>query len=368
MIIKELMRASLLGFFGLCALMVKAQDTSVPAMWNINPWTDGSEFEAFESLPTWVSGQQAITGTVNRTDYRFWTNSIPAGKQLVFSTLGRTNTFSGAFFLPGMPLFVDMRCKINQFGATPPTIAPNTVFCFYANQNSNLVVASSTECKTNTAITITTNEYYSVMIRFATDKFDIFFTNSIDPVLSLNTTGTQIQKMVIAGDGAMDDLYVSFGDPRRTAANSGISLGWSPDTVEEYVVANWLANKTTSGTYTQANAQNFYLTDTLPTGDTFTGELGIGSISYDPITLKVTVVVTLKTDASTKKQGKINGILRLKGAETYAAAKNGTSWVDISEVVKIGSDDFNNGLATYTFTLPDATCKFFLPVIKSNLQ
>lgn len=81
----------------------------------------------------------------------------------------------------------------------------------------------------------------------------------------------------------------------------------------------------------------------------------------------MTVVVTLKTDGNTKKSGKINGVLKLKGAATYAAATSGT-WSGVLNTVKIGSDDFNNGLATYTFTLPDTTYKFFLPVIQSNIQ
>jgi hypothetical protein len=83
----------------------------------------------------------------------------------------------------------------------------------------------------------------------------------------------------------------------------------------------------------------------------------------------VTVVVTLKTGeaASTRKEGKINGVLNLKGAESYTNATNGV-WVDLAGARKVGSDNFTNGLATYTFALTNETYKFFLPVIKSNIK
>jgi hypothetical protein len=261
-----------------------------------------------------------------------------------------------------------MRCKLNPFDTTPPPMDPNTILCFYANEKSNLVVASSSGgTKTNTAITVLPTEYYPIMIRFATDTFDVFFTNSAMPVLSLNASTNEISKMVISGAGEMDDLYVSYGDPRRSSTNSVAVLTPAASTEEEKVVANWLANKMLTGTYTSENATKFYLTDTTPATEEFLGDLGIASISYNPSTLKVTVVVTLKTDATTRKAGKINGLLKLKGAADYETAKAGT-WTTISHVAKIGADDFSNGLATYTFTLPNDTYKFFRPVIVSDIK
>jgi hypothetical protein len=372
MSINKLMRASLIGVVSLSALMVQA--ATVPAEWNVDPWTNGVSFEDFQSVPSWATGagQQALAGAPNRSD-RFWTNTVSAGNQLVFSTLGITNTISGAKIQPGTPVFVDLRCKIYSFGSTPPTIAPNTLLCFYANQNSNLVVASSTECKTNTAITILPSEYYSVMIRFATDAFDVFFTNSATPVLSLTATTNQIARMQIAGDGQMDDLYMSYGDPTRTVYTNAITFSsWTPTSAEEKVVSNWVATqKAKQGAsvtaITKDNAVSYYLTDSQPSDSNFAGELGIGSIAYNPNSTSVTVVVTLKTDASTKKTGKINGLLKLKGAQTYNDAKSGT-WSSVLATTTIQSQDFANGVATYTFVLPNADNKFFLPVIQSNIQ
>jgi len=363
---KRLTYASLIGVASVLACVAQAVDTVVPALWDTPTWTDGSKLEPFSSLPSWANTEALVTGTA-RSNSRFWYGEVAVGQALNFATLGITNTFSGAKIQIGTPVFIDMRCKLNPFDTTPPAMEPSTILCFYANQNSNLVVASATECKTNLSVTVNPSTYYPIMVRFAVDKFDVFFNNDTTPALFLNATTNEISKMVISGAGEMDDLYVSYGDPRRTTANSGITLGWVPDTAEERVVANWLANKTTSGTYTQANAEKFYLTDTTPTGDTFDGELGIGSISYDPSTLKVSVVVTLKTDASTKKNGTINGVLKLKGAETYADAKNGT-WSGVLDAVKIGADDFTDGVATYTFTLQNDDNKFFLPVIQLQIN
>jgi len=373
MSINKLIRASLIGVFGLSAWIVQAA-TSVPAEWNVNPWTNGVSFEAFETLPDWATGQQVQTGAPNRND-RFWTNSTPsylAEKQLIFSTLGITNTITGAKIQPGVPVFADMRCKIYSFGSTPPPLSPSTVLCFYANQNSNLVVASSTECKTNTAIKILPTEYYPVMIRFATDAFDVFFTNSTTAVLSLTATTNQIARLVIYGDGGLDDLYLSYGDPRRTAYTNAITFSsWTPTSAEEKVVSNWVASQKASGAsvtaITKDDAVNYYLTDTTPSDINFAGELGVGSIDYNPASTSVTVVVTLKTDNSTRKTGKINGVLKLKGATNYADAKNGTWPSGVLATTTIQAEDFNNGVARYTFTLPNADNKFFLPVIQSNV-
>jgi hypothetical protein len=327
-------------------------------------------------MPSWAIGTgNTNNGAMGNRSDRFWTNEVASLKSLIFSTSGITNTFSGAKIQPGVPIFVDMRCKIYPFASTPPTVASNTVLSFYSDSKSNLVVASYTStvtCKTNINITILTNVYYSVMIRFAADSFDVFFDNSTTNVLSLNAATNQISKMVISGDGELDDLYISYGDPRRSTTNYFFT-GWTPSTPEESVVASWVASQAATNsalvgqTITSANAINYYLTDTALSANDFTGQLGIGSINYNPSSTSVTVVVTLKTDGNTKKSGKINGVLKLKGAATYAAATSGT-WSGVLNTVKIGSDDFNNGLATYTFTLPDTTYKFFLPVIQSNIQ
>lgn len=364
--IKQLMCVGLMGWVGAVTGVAQTADTVVPSLWNTPTWTDGSKLEQFSTLPSWATGEALVPGSV-RADTRFWSATDPE-TALGFATLGMTNTISAAKIQVGAPLFVDMRCKINPFEVTPPVIESNTLLCFYANEKSNLVVASSSECKTNTAVTISPDTYYSIMIRFGIDTFDVFFDNATEPTLFLTATTNEISKMVVSGAGEMDDLYMSFGDPMRKSGSSGITLGgWTPSGDEEVAIANWLANKTTSGTYTKANAEKFYLTDTTPTGETFTGQLGIGSFSYDPTTRKVSVAVTLTTDANTKKTGSINGILRLKGAATYADAKGG-NWSSVLEAVKIGADDFNNGVATYTFTLQDDTYKFFLPVIVSDIK
>lgn len=363
--IKQLMSAS--AVICVAACVAHAANTDVPPQWNVTPWNaTGPTLERFETKPSWAASEVLTTGAGNRSD-RFWTSEYPnAGNQLNFATLGITNTFSGARFQPGVPLFIDMRCKLNPFDTMPPAIEPNTLLCFYANEKSNLVVASSTECKTNATITVDPAVYYPILIRFAVDTYDVFFNNVSSPSLSLAAKTNEISKVVISGAGEMDDLYVSFGDPRRTSANSGISLGWTPGNTEEYAIANWLASKTNSGSFAKADAEKFYLTDTAPGGNQFTGELGVGSFSYNPVSSNVTVVVTLKTDQNTKKQGKINGKVQLKGAATYDDAKNG-SWTSIAATV-LNSNDFDNGVATYTFKLPNTTYKFFLPVIVDDIN
>ena len=365
---KRLTYASLIGVASALACVVQAQ-MSVPDRWDVTPWQGGLTNESFNAAqpPAWASTEALVTGTA-RSNSRFYYTGVDVGTALNFATLGITNTFSGAKIQIGTPIFIDMRCKLNPFDTTPPAMEPNTILCFYANQNSNLVVATATECKTNSA-TVIPGQYYPIMVRFAADKFDVFFDTTNAPTCTLNATTNEISKMVISGAGEMDDLYVSYGDPRRATVNSGIALGWTPVGEEEFVVANWLASKASSGTYNKANAEKFYLTDTTPgTGETaFGGELGIGSFSYNPGTLQVTVVVTLKTSSEAKKTGKINGKLKLKGATDYAAAKGG-SWSSVLAAVEINSEDFADGVAEYTFTLPNDTYKFFLPVIVSQIN
>jgi len=380
MSMKKLMRASLLGVVGLLTLMVQAQNTIVTNNWNVTPWNvTGPTLQPFEAMPSWAIGTgNTNNGAMGNRSDRFWTNEVASLKSLVFSTSGITNTFSGAKIQPGVPLFIDMRCKIYPF-LTAPVIATNTVLSFYSDSKSNLVVASksasgSTQCYTNATITIATNVYYSVMIRFSTEAFDIFFDNSTTNVLSLNATTNEISKLVISGDGELDDLYISYGDPRRSTTNYFFT-GWTPNTPEESVVASWVASQAATNSallgqiITSTNAIKYYLTDTALSTNDFTGQLGIGSIDYKPSSTSVTVVVTLKTGeaASTKKEGKINGVLKLKGAESYTNATNGV-WVDLAGARKVGFDNFTNGLATYTFALTNETYKFFLPVIKSNIK
>jgi hypothetical protein len=372
--LKQLMGAALMG---VVVSVAHAADTTVPGEWNVDPLTGGASLEQFTNRPIW-----AVSGTLRdgsaRSD-RFWSATTPE-KVLGFATPGMTNTFEGAKIQPGTPLFVDMRCKLTLLDAVTPAIPTNTILSFFANAKSNLVAVVGTQCQTNTAITVLTNELYSIMIRFATDKFDLFFTNSVEPVLSFNvTTNKQIGKLVVSGAGEMDDLYISYGDPRRDSTNyvNTPKPFASPANVDETVINNWVANqaKTNSSlvglsSITSANAVKYYLTDTALATNVFAGELGIGSFTYNPSRSNVTVVVTLKTGAdstTTRKKGKINGVLKLKGAATYAASTNGT-WTSISEVAKIGADDFTDGVATYTFTLPNTTYKFFLPVIQSNIQ
>lgn len=367
---KRLMYASLIGVASVLACVVQAADTVVTNSWNVTAWTNGPTLEQFSSLPSWASNEALVAGTA-RPDSRFWLPTSPE-KVLSFATLGITNTFSGAKIQPGTPIFIDMRCRLNPFDTTPPAMEPNTVLCFYANQTSNLVVASYSKTNT-TAIIVDPAEYYSILIRFASDTFDVFFNNDTVVAASLNATTNEISKMVISGAGEMDDLYVSYGDPKRTWTNSLVSVtGFAePPSAEELVISNWIANKVATGSYTKDSAYKYYLTDGIPTSEPFAGELGIGSFSYDPNKSNVTVVVTLRTgadSATTKKSGKINGLLGLKGAGDYNTAKvNG--WVDIATKT-ILTNDFLNGVATYKFELTgDAnTNKFFLPVIKSNIK
>jgi hypothetical protein len=371
---KRLTYASLIGVAGVFSLMVQAANTTVPGQWNVNPWTNGLNLQQFSDLPPWASTEILADGTA-RPAGRFWSSTSPE-KVLSFATPGITNTFSGAKIQPGMPLFIDMRCKLTPFDTTPSAMEANTLLCFYANEKSNLVVASGIECKTNESITIYPTTYYPIMIRFAVDKFDVFFNNDSTPALFLKATTNEISKMVISGAGEMDDLYVSYGDPRRSEAYypAPVPFDSSPDATQT-VINNWVASQTTTNvalrnqTISGPNAEKYYLTDTALSTADFTGQLGIGSFSYDPNTSNVTVVVTLKTDSSTKKTGKINGKLQLKGAGDYNAAKSG-GWSSVLATTTILTNDFVNGVATYKFTLTgDAnTNKFFLPIIVSDIK
>lgn len=371
---KRLTYASLIGVAGVFSLMVQAANTTVPGQWNVNPWTSGSNLEQFSALPPWASTEILADGTA-RPDTRFWSSTSPE-KVLSFATQGITNTFSGAKIQIGAPIFIDMRCKLTPFDTTPPAMEANTLLCFYANEKSNLVVASGIECKTNANITILPTTYYPIMIRFAVDKFDVFFNNESTPALFLKATTNEISKMVISGAGEMDDLYVSYGDPKRSDgyyATAPIPFV-TPDATQT-VINNWVASQATANaallnaTISTTNAEKYYLTDTALSIADFTGQLGIGSFNYDPNTSNVTVVVTLKTDSSTKKTGKINGKLQLKGAGDYNAAKSG-GWSSVLATTTILTNDFVNGMARYTFKLTgDAnTNKFFLPIIVSDIK
>jgi len=369
---KRLTYANLIGVAGVFSLMVQAANTTVPGQWNVNPWADGLSLEQFSDLPPWASTEILADGTARPAGSRFW-NPTSNEKVLSFATPGITNTFSGAKIQPGMPLFIDMRCKLTPFDTTPPPMESNTLLCFYANEKSNLVVASVSQCITNGA-TVDPAQYYPIMIRFASATFDVYFNNS-PTAISLKATTNEISKMVISGAGEMDDLYVSYGDPRRSQGYYTVTAPFdSPDATQK-VINNWVASQATTNaallnqTISGPNAEKYYLTDTALSTADFTGQLGIGSFNYDPSTSNVTVVVTLKTDSSTKKTGKINGKLQLKGAGDYNAAKSG-GWSSVLATTTILTNDFVNGVAKYTFKLTgDAnTNKFFLPIIVSDIK
>lgn len=384
--IKKLTCASWIGLASVFTLVAQAANTTVTNNWNVAEWTNGSTLETFEVRPAWATGQVVTNSPAwtNRYD-RFWgPTGFSAGNHLVFSLptgITITNTFSGAIIQTGVPIFIDMRCKLNPFDATQtPTIDPNTKLCFYSNEKSNLVIASYSpyQCITNQVI-VDPSVYYSIMIRFATDKFDVFFNNTSDPTASLNATATKLSMMVISGDGEMDDLYVSCGDPRRTWTNAVnlVTLPGSPS-AEQLIISSWVANQAATNpnllnkSFDIADAEKFYLTDTAPTNNTFTGELGIASFSYNPIASNVTVFVTLKAGSgtATRKDGKINGILQLKGVGDYNTAKSGNWPTDCLGTTTILTNNFVNGVAKYTFKLEGNanTNKFFLPVIKSQVN
>jgi hypothetical protein len=384
MSIKKLTCASWIGLASVFTLVAQAasENIMVPAQWNMPTWTDGAAFQTFdgEELPTWANTQGTATSPARTEPFPFW-NDVPVGNALKFSTeTGITATLGDAKIQPGVPLFIYMRCKMNPF-ASAPDIDVATKLCFYMNAENHLVVAKFGQIKTTT-VDVESAVYYPIMIRFASDTFDVFFNGSTEVAASLaNVATTQLSRMVISGDGEMDDLYVSYGDPTRYSATAEVALdGWTPTLAEEIVAANWVANQKAKGGasvthISKANAENYYLTGTTPSNADFAGELGIGSFSYDPSTHNVTVIVTLTAGAGTavKKDstthGKINGILKLKGATDYDKAKaGGTSWETIAGAINIEANDFAGGVATYTFNLPDDTYKFFLPIIVSDVK
>ena len=374
---QTLMRVVCAGVFLAAAGAYAADSITIPADWNQTTWTSGCYFESFnDAVPAWAGDSTITADTTTEVGTRFWRNDSTAsyalGKQLCFSTTGITNTFTGANSTELDPLYVDMMCKFTLMDGDPANETGDFLLRTYVNSGSNLVVQTVGKTNTLSAVAdrISPDAYYRLTIKLMGTNYQV----KVNDVAKMTLSGTMngFTKLILTGSGYIDDLYVSHGDPSRSAGYvAGASAFSNAGTTgasdaELHAVNNWLATTNTAiaaGTtgVTIDKVSKYFLTSTEPkvtSGvlDDASISLGISDFSYDPSTSKITVKVYLKVNDAAKT-GKINGRIQLYGKADRAT----TTWTALDAKTPMMTDFTDGYTASYTFDA--ASCTFFKPVI-----
>jgi len=371
--------ACALGMAGLLMQGVAYGAATVPSDWNVSTKANGAYMESFEGTVSWVPGATAselYTPSPNYTSpvlspVRYITDWFSAGTQVLklktgaTASLDNTLTYSGAYDVYATnAIYADMRVKFNAFSADPDSnLRSNSKLAVYVKGTT--LYAQGSETKTATLSDLSVWHQLTVKIK-PTGKADVYIDNSkVIPDVTLNSYGTanKLSTIGFSGEGYIDNLYVSYGNP----AYAGVP-GNMPSTSD--AVATWISGKMPSTVNANASfsamtadqLNTAYLVNELvvtdPANPASAGDPVFGIKSFEltsPTTLNV--VVYLKV-GSTPKTGTINGRIRV-----LSKATKGGTYVE-SATTTITSAEFASGTstATYTFTVPSGDL-FFKPTI-----
>ncbi|MBQ9431197.1 MAG: hypothetical protein IJU44_06550 [Kiritimatiellae bacterium] len=349
--------------------------TAIPAAWNTDPWTSGAVFDAFTVLPDWATGAELIDGlaAAPESPARFWNklDGFTQGKQLYFLTEGIGQDYTNGGFTKLDPIYVDMLVKFTPM-ATEDSVpeASDYILRTYVNKDKNLVVqVENGETKTDDN-EIDPDHYYRLTIVLSGDQYKVTLDNTITVTVNAKENPpTTLKKVAFVGEGVIDDLYVSHGDPNRNpsydstaAAITGVSDATTP---EANAIGNWMQNNVAAGTQLTASDSekviNGFLTDTKVTSDDLTVNLVLGDFRYDAEEKKVYGKVKLDING-TAKNGKINGKIQLMGAANYDDAQSG-KWTAIDGAKTLTQAEFEGGECEISFEVGDTDFLFFKPVI-----
>lgn len=368
--------------------VVSGADSTVPSVWNVAPMRDGAYREAFEgSTHTWATlvGYNAVTdvfpamdgaGLPLRSNLWFDANS----KVLQLDTDGGvvTNTlaYSGdaSVMFSEKPVFLDLRIKFDAMSdAVGGGLTDNVKLALHLDADCKLVALHGGGATTNST-PIDTNKWHQLTVKLDNGKCDVLLNDqSIFSNLDLKDNGSSntLSSVNFYGTGFVDELYVSHGDPAYaiTGPTQAIPdlpvVGDNPPTDEQQTLINvWLQGKSgvSSLSMTQDQLSHAYLLNEIQVVEGTATAVGFdfGIKEFDLLSpTKLQVKVYLEMDNSVPKDGAINGRIKLHGKTNYTDLE----WVAIEGAVTPSPADFATGYATFDFTIPENTYKFFKPMI-----
>jgi hypothetical protein len=367
-----------------------AAPSVVPNEWNVHSnFKLGAYLQPFESetKPDWVGTLGSLVAQdshVNplspaRSNIWFASNANTNVLELATDDAAITNALvpdvGSVVSFAADPVYVDMRIKFVVQAEAPPTIVAK--LAIYASKTNELTVVrhnGSTVCAVQTDLTTT---WHQLTVKMkATGKFDVLLDDAsvaTDLTLIGAPVDDKLNSVVFSGTGFIDELYVSHGNPAYTNIMGAIPAKISEDGLDtEASVNNWLAGLIYSGalttgttfpSFTKTQLDNAYLLNALSVNDGVAsppGEATLGIQSFELVdATHMDVTVYLKV-GETLKDGKINGRIQLQG-KVNKADENYTL---IGSAISPALMDFDDGTATYTFTLPsNPVYRFFKPTI-----
>jgi hypothetical protein len=363
-------------FIGAAALIphgrsLAALTNNVPLDWKSPTLANNAYLENFElAVPTWASVAGQTTQAVNLAGFYFptrsntWFTGLSTNVLILNGNVAVTNSFtntSGVVSFATNALFVDMRIKFESLTEAPASaLLQPAKLALYVNSNSNLVAAvyNNTWYTNSTRLDIT--NWYQLTVKLTSNKFSVLtndvpaFTNL--PLNNLADSNT-LRQLCITGSGALDELYVSYGNPAYAGLPGSVpptAMGGGFPGAGGASVTNWLADYFNDGrissaatlAFTTAQIDAAYLLNEIDLSNPNSPQPVPFSFSISSIDMttptNITVGCSLITGGSAKT-GRINGRIQLLGRQTWSG-----DWVSVSDPV---TPEFSNGTAICNFVI-----------------
>ncbi len=366
-----------------------ALTNNVPLDWKSATLANDAYLENFEGVtPLWASIAGQTTQAVVLTGFSFpvrsntWFTGLSTNVLILDGNVAVTNTFtntSGYVSFATNALFVDMRIKFDALadGPTAELLQPSKL-ALYVNPDSNLVAAvyNSTWYTNSTRLNLT--NWYQLTVKLTSNKFSVL-TNDVPAFTNLTlyngSTTNSFRQLCITGSGAIDELYVSHGNPAYPGLPGAVppaALSGGLANAGGAVVTNWLANFFNDGRLSTAASfagitgpqlDAAYLlnealggTDVAPTGVVYT----FGITAIDPVTTTNVTVTAKLTIGSAPRSGMITGKVRLLSKATRDGGWTGTSATQ--------TPNFDaNGKAVMPFIVPEGNRFFEAQIVDPTL-
>jgi len=343
----------------------------VPTGWDVTPITNGAYRETFQSAPTW--GEQEVTvesksshaSVPSRLNAWFATND-PNNVLKLPGDASYTNTLEyaspgGSVSFAVNPVFVDVRVLFTAYDGEPAI--GDAKLAVYASASNTIHVVHNGGTTTNTwgGVSLLDN-WHQLTVRLQSGDTCAVLLNDIVVTNGLTQIGaTTLNSLAFTGDGYIDDLYVSHGNPQAYPGETDPVPVAAAPFAGSASVAGWLAGKLSGATltagatfagFTQEKMDAAYLLDKLggtesaaePPTYTFGSEQVI-VVSATEVHVKCSLTVTGGTGTLARR-------LQLLGKATI-----GGTWGEVAHVDNLA---YTTGKIEHTFTgIDPATYKFF---------
>lgn len=351
-----------------------AADSQVPVNWNVSPITNGAYLETFETAPTWggqevgVASKSSHAGVPSRLNAWFAATN-PNSVLTLPGDASYTNTLenvgSGAVSFETSPVFVDVRVLFVPFDGAPDV--GDAKLAVYASAADKIHVVHNSGTATNTWVDADLlTDWHQLTVRLESGGTCAVLLDDTLVVDALTPIGevTILDSLVFTGEGFMDDLYVSHGNPQAyPGATDPVPVAAAPFAGSASVAA-WLAGKLSGASlnaganfagFDQAKMDAAYLLDKLggdasdPEPPTYTfGSEEVVVVSATEVNVKCSLTVTGGTGTLTGRR------LQLLGKSAI-----GGTWEAISGKY-VDAPTYTDEVITVTFTgINSASYKFF---------